>query len=182
MEYELIRSSRKTLALQIKDGKLIIRSPLKTSHKTIDAFVGEHREWIERNMKKSLRRQKEAAECGTLSSEEINKLSEKALKMIPQRVEYYAKIIGVTYGRITIRNQLTRWGSCSSKGNLNFNCLLMLTPPEVIDSVVVHELCHRLEMNHSDRFYAHVYRAYPEYDKWNKWLKENGGVLISRMG
>ena len=67
------------------------------------------------------------------------------------------------------------------QSNLNFNCLLMLAPPEVIDSVVVHELCHRKEMNHSPRFYAEVYRVFPEYDKWNKWLKENGGSLLSRM-
>lgn len=112
---------------------------------------------------------------------EIEALADQALKVIPERVRYYAPLVGVTYGRITIRNQKTRWGSCSSKGNLNFNCLLMLTPPEVIDSVVVHELCHRKEMNHSKRFYEEVYRVYPEYDKWNKWLKENGNALISRL-
>ena len=86
-------------------------------------------------------------------------------------------MLGVTYGRITIRNQRSKWGSCSSKGNLNFNCLLMLTPPEVIDS----ELCHRKEMNHSERFYAEVLRIFPDYYKWNKWLKENGGAIIARM-
>ena len=76
-------------------------------------------------------------------------LADQAVKTIPEKVRYYAPLVGVTYGRITIRNQRTRWGSCSSKGNLNFNCLLMLAPPEVLDSVVVHELCHRKEMNHS---------------------------------
>ncbi|MBR4241372.1 MAG: M48 family metallopeptidase, partial [Eubacterium sp.] len=75
----------------------------------------------------------------------------------------------------------TKWGSCSSKGNLNFNCLLMLTPPEVIDSVVVHELCHRKEMNHSKRFYDEVLRVYPDYKKWNKWLKDNGSAIMNRM-
>ena len=76
-------------------------------------------------------------------------LADQAVKTIPERVRYYAPLIGVTYGKITIRNQRTRWGSCSSKGNLNFNCLLMLAPPEALDSVVVYELCHRKEMNHS---------------------------------
>jgi hypothetical protein len=116
-----------------------------------------------------------------LSAEEIRQLADQALKVIPERVKYYAPLIGVDYGNITIRNQRTRWGSCSSKGNLNFNCLLMLTPPEVIDCVVVHELCHRKEMNHSRKFYQEIYRVYPEYDKWNQWLKQHGSAIMSRM-
>ena len=105
----------------------------------------------------------------------------EAVRVIPARVAYFAPLVGVTYGRITIRNQRSRWGSCSSKGNLNFNCLLMLAPPEVLDSVIVHELCHRLEMNHSKRFYAHVHRVYPEYDRAHAWLKEHGTELMLRM-
>ncbi|MDY3888895.1 MAG: M48 family metallopeptidase, partial [Agathobacter sp.] len=85
------------------------------------------------------------------------------MEYIPKRVAYFADIMGVDYGRITIRMQKTRWGSCSSKGNLNFNCLLMLAPPEVIDYVVVHELCHRKEMNHSKAFWREVERVLPDY-------------------
>jgi len=107
-------------------------------------------------------------------------LADEALRVIPERVRYYAPLVGVTVRGITIRNQRTRWGSCSSKGNLNFNCLLMLTPAEVIDSVVVHELCHRIEMNHSPRFYAEIRRVYPDYDKWNRWLKDNGPAIMAR--
>ena len=116
-----------------------------------------------------------------ITYDEVKKLADEALKYIPERVKFYAPKVGVTYGKITIRNQRSRWGSCSSKGNLNFNCLLMLTPPEVIDSVVVHELCHRKEMNHSDKFYAEILKVFPDYWKWNKWLKENGNLLIKRM-
>ena len=126
-------------------------------------------------------RQKQLADIPALSMAEIRELADQALKVIPERVKYYAEKVGVTYGRITIRNQRSRWGSCSSKGNLNFNCLLMLTPPEVIDSVVVHELCHRKELNHSDRFYAEVLRVFPDYWKWDKWLKDNGNMLMMRM-
>ncbi|MBR0136778.1 MAG: M48 family metallopeptidase, partial [Clostridia bacterium] len=68
-----------------------------------------------------------------------------------------------------------------SKGNLNFNCLLMLTPPEIIDSVVVHELCHLKHMNHSPRFYAEVRRVFPDYDRQSKWLKQNGPAIMLRM-
>ena len=97
-------------------------------------------------------------------------------------MRYYAPKVGVVYGSITIRCQKSRWGSCSSKGNLSFNCLLMLAPPEIIDSVVVHELCHRKEMNHSAAFYAHVLRVFPEYWTWRRWLKENGPALLLRRG
>lgn len=113
--------------------------------------------------------------------QDIKDMAQKALEIIPERVQIYAEKIGVTYGRITIRNQRTKWGSCTSNGNLNFNCLLMAAPTEVLDSVVVHELCHRLHMNHSKEFYAKVYRIFPDYDKWNKWLKDNSSLLIKCM-
>ena len=108
-------------------------------------------------------------------------LARQARQTIPERVAHFAPLVGVTYGRITIRSQHTLWGSCSSKGNLNFNCLLMLTPPEVLDYVVVHELCHRKEMNHSARFWAEVGRVIPDYEIQRKWLRENGTALISRL-
>lgn len=112
---------------------------------------------------------------------EIHELVDKALIVIPEKVKKYAPIVGVTYGRITIRNQRSRWGSCSGKGNLNFNCILMLFPEEVIDYVVVHELCHRKHMNHSVAFYSEVERVFPKYRKCQRWLKENGGLYLSRL-
>ena len=181
MEFEVIRSNRKTLAMEIKGTKLIVRAPLRATKETIQAFLSENKGWIEKNLAKAKAQQQAAATMEKLTMDDIRKLADQALKVIPERVKYYAPLVGVTYGRITIRNQRSKWGSCSSKGNLNFNCLLMLAPPEVLDSVVVHELCHRKEMNHSDRFYAEVLRVFPDYYKWNKWLKDNGGILMSRM-
>lgn len=181
MEFEVIRSNRKTLAMEIKGTKLIVRAPLRATKETIQAFLSENKGWIEKNLAKAKAQQQAAAAMEKLTTDDIRKLADQALKVIPERVKYYAPLVGVTYGRITIRNQRSKWGSCSSKGNLNFNCLLMLAPPEVLDSVVVHELCHRKEMNHSDRFYAEVLRVFPDYYKWNKWLKDNGGILMSRM-
>ena len=102
----------------------------------------------------------------------------RAAKVIPGRVQYFAPLVGVDYGRISIRSQKTRWGSCSTAGNLNFNCLLLLAPPEVLDYVVVHELCHRKEMNHSPRFWAEVGRVLPDYKASKKWLRENGNRLM----
>ena len=181
MEYTIIRSDRKTLALEIRQGGLIVRAPRGASDKEINEFVTKHKKWIEKNLLKMKEREKALDGIEHLSMSEIKALADKALKVIPGRVKYYAQRIGVTYGRITIRNQRSKWGSCSAKGNLNFNCLFMLAPPEVLDSVIVHELCHRKEMNHSDRFYAEVLRVFPDYRKWDRWLKDNGGLLIMRM-
>ncbi|MCR5765939.1 MAG: M48 family metallopeptidase [Treponema sp.] len=105
----------------------------------------------------------------------------KAKVIIPERVKYYSNLSGITFNRISIRLQKSRWGSCSIDGNLNFNCLLILMPREVLDSVVVHELCHRRHMNHSHEFYDEVIRIYPDYKKWNKWLKLNGGAYFKRI-
>lgn len=182
MDYKIIRSNRKSLGLEIKpDGQVIVRAPVRISEREIQMFVKQHEDWLRKHLEIVKQKQENRPEIEKLTMQEIRELADQALKVIPERVAYYAQKVGVSYGKITIRNQKSRWGSCSSKGNLNFNCLLMLTPPEVIDSVVVHELCHRKEMNHSDRFYAEVLRVFPDYWKWNKWLKENGGELIQRM-
>ena len=144
-------------------------------------FVSEKEEWIEGAQARVAKARERMGELTPLSDLEIDELADKALEYIPARVKHFASIVGVEYGRITIRNQKTRWGSCSGKKNLNFNCLLMLTPTEVIDYVVVHELCHLKEMNHSPRFWAEVERVLPNYKSSRLWLKHNGGVLIGRM-
>ena len=113
-----------------------------------------------------------------MTREELEALADQALQIIPQRVAYYAEKMNVTYGRITIRNQKTRWGSCTSQGNLNFNCLLMKAPKEVLDYVVVHELCHRKEMNHSKAFWDYVESVMPDYKVHRAWLKEHGALLM----
>ena len=179
--YRIIRSRRKTLALGVDADGVTVRAPFFARKADIDRFVEAHREWINERAGRIRRKQELAAEAGTLSEAEIKELAKKAAAVIPERAAFYAAQIGVTYGRITIRSQRTRWGSCSSKGNLNFNCLLMLAPPEVLDSVVVHELCHRKEMNHSQKFYKEVLRVFPDYKKWHKWLRDNGDVLLARL-
>ena len=177
----LIRSGRKTLALELKPEGLIVRAPHGVSMDQIEQFVSSHESWIRSHQEKLEKAMSTLSSADRLSMEDIRSLAEQAMKTIPERVAYYAPRIGVTYGRITIRNQKTRWGSCSAKGNLNFNCLLMLAPPEVVDSVVVHELCHRKEMNHSKKFYEEVLKVFPDYWKWHRWLKDHGAALMKRM-
>ena len=101
----------------------------------------------------------------------------QAKKIFPERTAYFAERMGVTYNRITIREQKTRWGSCSSAGNLNFNWKLILAPPQALDYVVVHELCHLHEFNHSPRFWRLVESQMPDYEAWKKWLKIHGSEL-----
>lgn len=177
----IIRSKRKTLGLEIKaNGQIVVRAPFGISKTDINKFITEHRRWIEKHMNKIRDDRVKSESVEKLTPEQIQELADRAADIIPRRVAHFAPLIGVTYGKITIKNQKTRWGSCSSKGNLNFNCLLMLAPPEVLDSVVVHELCHRKEMNHSEIFYAEVLRIFPDYYKWHGWLKENGNMLMNR--
>lgn len=181
MDYTLIRSSRKTVGIEIKNGAVFVRAPQRLSKGEIERIVSANEAKIRSMLEKARQRESSLGDIVPLTSEEIRALADQALAYIPERVKYYAALMGVTFGGITIRNQKTRWGSCSSKGNLNFNCLLMLTPPEVIDSVVVHELCHLREMNHSARFYAEVLKVFPEYHKWNTWLREHGTAIMKRM-
>lgn len=185
MDYTVKRSNRRSISLELtRTGGILIRAPRHASMAEIERFVQKHRRWIETHQQKLANDQAAAAREGMLTDADIQALTAQAKIDIPRRVAHYAPLLGLRpdqVGRITIRCQKTRWGSCSSKGNLNFNCLLMLTPPEVIDSIVVHELCHLKEMNHSMRFYEEVLRVYPEYHKWHRWLKEHGGAIMKRV-
>ena len=176
IHYRLVRSSRKTIAIQIMpNGEVVVRAPKRMPKAAIEAFFWENRDWVEKHLAK------QTPPLPAFTDAQIRSLTQKAKLVIPERVAYYAPIVGVTYGKITIRSQRTRWGSCSSHGNLNFNCLLMLAPENVMDYVVVHELCHRKEMNHSSKFWAEVERVLPDYRQCRHWLKENAQTLMGRL-
>ena len=181
IDYRLIRSRRKTISVELKNGSVIVRAPNRMPKRAIEAFVKKHEGWIEKQRIKQSEQQRQAQAVEKLTDKELAALYEQAKAYLPARARYYADLSGVDYGRITIRCQKTRWGSCSQKKNLNFNCLLMLAPPEVIDSVVAHEICHLTEMNHSARFYELLLRIYPDYHRQNHWLKENGRLLMARV-
>ena len=182
-EYIIKKSRRTTISVQITpDQKLLVKAPAYTSIKEVEEFLREKRDWIIKQINRTKVTSQQAAQMGILSDKEIRKLKRDAKKIIPERVEYYAKLSGITYNRIFIRLQKSRWGSCSVEGNLNFNALLALMPLEVLDSVVVHELCHRRHMDHSKAFYDEVLKIFPDYKKWDKWLKENGAAYRLRVG
>ena len=177
-EIEVIRSSRRSLAMELRpDGTLLVRAPRRMSMLRIRAFVALHADWIEKQRRKLAARP--AAE--KLTEAELAALKKEGRKRFAERAAYFAPLVGVRYGRIAVRSQHTKWGSCSARGNLNFNCLLLLTPPEVLDYVVVHELCHLLELNHSARFWQHVERVLPNWRESRSWLREHGGGLLARL-
>ena len=176
----LIRARRKTLSIRItQEGNLEIRAPLGMPKREIEAFLKEKAQWIETHRAKVLAEYAQGQEA-PLGEEEILTLAEQMRQRLPEKLNRHAASMGVTFGRVTIRCQQTRWGSCSSRGNLNFNCLLMLAPEEVLDYVVVHELAHRKQMNHSALFWQEVERECPDYKKSLRWLKDRGGALLSR--
>ena len=177
MEYQLIRSGRKTVAIQVEpDGSVIVRAPKRCSLRKIKDFVREKEHWI-RTKQEEIAAGRREFSAKKLTEEERQSLRQRAGFLLGERTVLYAERMQVSYGRITIRDQKTRWGSCSAAGNLNFNWRLVMAPGEVLDYVVVHELAHRKEMNHSRKFWAEVKNVLPDYEKRRKWLKEFGGYV-----
>ena len=176
------RTKRRSISVEITPrAEVLVRAPLEYPNAKVNAFLQQRIGWIEKHLKK----QREFLEAYPMpepfSDRELRELGQKALQIIPPKVASFAEQMQVDYGRITIRSQRTRWGSCSSKGNLNFNCLLVLVPEDVLDYIVVHELAHRREMNHSRRFWNIVAGVIPDYKTKIQWLKENGRALMDRL-
>lgn len=177
-EHEILvkvkRSSRKSMGLEIKQtGEVLARIPMGLPDGELKAFMQNHQNWIIEKLaiSRQKNRSKEttgAAPVGELKKGEIEDIKSK----IAGRVRYYGKLMGVTWGRITIRNQKTRWGSCSSKGNLNFNYQLYYLEDELLDYVVMHELAHRRHMDHSPEFWQEVEHYCPNYKECRRRLKE----------
>ena len=148
-EYEIIFSKRKTLSLQVThDGVILVRAPIGTGKDYIEDFVRDHKAWIEKATARGLARE-----------------------ILPGKVQYFASLIGVTPGRITVTGARTSFGTCSGKNNLSFSFYLMRFPDEAVDYVVVHELAHLKEMNHSKRFYDVVASVMPDYKRRRRYLK-----------
>ncbi len=174
-DYEIVRSRRRTLSIQVtRDGRVEVRCPMRMPLRQVRAFVEEHGEWVRQHLA-GVREQME--ERPIFTEAEIRQYREKARRGLTEKTGWWAARMGVTYGRIAIRQQATRWGSCSAKGNLNFNWVLVLLPEELQDYVVVHELAHRREMNHSPRFWKIVEEQIPDYAARRKRLKEYAGYV-----
>ena len=185
--YTLVKSSRRrTIAIQIStNGKMTVRCPYFIGKWTIDNFLKEKQDWIYSNYLEAVQRTSSENFDSDLRNSSpkienpalINKHKKYARKIFESKVAYYHQFTGGNYTSITIRDQKTRWGSCSGRGTLSFNWRLILAPPEILDYVVVHELCHLTHMNHSKEFWSMVSNTIPDYKEKRKWLKENGHTL-----
>ena len=168
--YELIRSRRKTLSLEItKEGRVVVRSPMRLSKQAIDAFVQKHEGWIVKKL--ALVSERAAAAPPPETPEEIEALKEAARRHLPERVAYWSAVTGLKPTGIKITTARKRYGSCNGKNSLCFSCFLMRCPEEAIDLVVVHELCHIREKNHGPRFYALLAHYLPDYQERKKLLR-----------
>ena len=169
MEYEIIRSKRRTMSLQVKrDGRVIVRAPLKLDVDVIKSFVSKHLDWIKK--KQELVKNVHVAE--NFDKNQIKTLKEQTKKIVEPMLEKYSSLMGVSYEKVSINSAKTRFGSCSSKKSLNFSFRLALYPYEAVEYVCVHELAHLKEMNHSKKFWQIVERYLPDYKERKKLLKK----------
>ena len=171
MKYRIIKSWRKTLAIQIKNWEVIVRSPKLIPEFMVKNFVQKNKKWIEKKLEKYKVGYPQGVPIQEKSEEEINKLKLKAKKYIPERVEYIADKFNKKYNQIKITSARTRWGSCTSKKNLNFSYRLIEKEKKAIDYVIIHELAHLKYMNHSKDFWNHVWEMMPDYKYWDNSFK-----------
>lgn len=182
LPYTLIRSNRKSCSISITpDGRITVRVPLRISDREIRHLLTDRQTWI---ITKYLEQQQKQARMpvSDLTDTQRAALTQRyiaaAREYFPKRAAHFQQFTGGIYSRITIRDQKTRWGSCSARGTLSFNWRLMLAPPAILDYVVVHELCHLTHMNHSPAFWQAVEAVCPDYRDSRRWLKEHGQELV----
>lgn len=178
LECRIIPGNRRSISIRITQEKqILVRVPEWLSFRQLEAFLLEKKDWI-------LKTWQSIPDPPTYTIREQNQLAamekrykKAAREYIPARVAYFHRFTGGSYDKITIRDQKTRWGSCSSNGTLSFNYRLMLAPPRILDYVVVHELCHLKHMDHSPAFWQSVEAVLPDYSERKQWLKEHGNEL-----
>lgn len=166
---EIIRSRRRTLAVEVtRDGRVVVRAPQRLAQSRIDAFVERQQPWISAHLERQ--RQRAAAAPPAPTAEEITALKARAKEILPGRVAYYSRLMGLIPTGVKITAARTRYGSCSARNSLCFSCFLMDCPDEAVDLVVVHELAHIREKNHGPKFYALLGSVLPDYRERRKLL------------
>lgn len=178
----LVRSERRTLGLELnRERRILVRAPWYLSEEAVLRFVESKRAWLLAHMERLRTQEAMADSAPSFTEEELAALLDRAKEQFPPRVAEIAAQMGVDYRRVTVRFQVSRFGSCSAQGNLSFNALLSAMPQRICDYVIVHELCHRKEMNHSAAFWREVEAVLPDYRERRLWLKQHGSVLVERL-
>jgi len=159
--YETVRSGRRSISIEItKDARVLVRAPFFASKQSIEEFVAEHEEWIKKHLDVPKRKTISNVE---LTAEQIKVLRQKAAAVLAERTEYFSELMGLVPASVKITSARTRFGSCSAKKGICFSLYLLLYPPEFIDYVVVHELCHLKHMNHGKRFHELLEEFIPNH-------------------
>jgi predicted metal-dependent hydrolase len=173
--YNINWTSSRTVSIKIDENGVIINAGQKVPIEFIDSFLAKKKFWIKDNWKKYESARNTYLHLGKEIEGPINEkfYREETRRIVEGLVKLYNIENKFEINNIFIKSQKTRWGSCSNRGNLNFNWKLSMAPPEVIEYVVIHELCHRLEMNHSSKFWAYVKKMCPDYKNHKNWLKKN---------
>ncbi len=171
IQYTVRKSKRaKRLRLAVYcDGNVVVTTPVGVQKFIIQDFILEKRQWIYEKLR--FFRSVDTQTIRTFSEDDYLLYKNAALDLVTQRVEHFIKIYGYSYNQINIKNQKTRWGSCSKKGNLNFNYKIIFLPQAVRDYIIVHEICHLMEFNHSKKFWQLVEKALPGYIDIKKQLQ-----------
>lgn len=167
-EYEILRSARRTISLEVRpDGRVLIRAPRAMPKKEIDAFAAKHADWLAGAKK----RVEERSAFHDMTDRRKDDLTAAARDYLPKRTAHWAEIMGVSPAGVRITDAKTRFGSCSPKNRICYSFRLMAYPPEAVDYVIVHELAHILQKNHSPRFYAEVQKILPDWRDRKKLLE-----------
>ncbi|MBQ3150948.1 MAG: M48 family metallopeptidase [Clostridia bacterium] len=170
-EYKIIRTERKSIGIQItKELEVIVRAPSIVPEKYLDEIVNEKADWIEKHIEIQ-KRKNQAQTAYEVSESDAEELKALAKKVIPPKVEYYSRIMGVKPSSVKITSAHSRFGSCSGKNAICFSYILMRYPEEAIDYVVVHELAHIKHHNHSRSFYNFIGKFMPDYKQREKLLR-----------
>ncbi|MCK5285745.1 MAG: M48 family metallopeptidase [Candidatus Pacebacteria bacterium] len=165
------RARRMRLAVYC-DGSIVVTTPLGLRGNIVEKFLTEKTQWL--FTKLNFFKQFEGKAITKYSHEDYLKFKKEACILAENRISYFNKTYKLKYNKISIKNQKTRWGSCSKKGNLNFNYKIALLPEKISDYIIVHELCHLKEFNHSKKFWNLVAKAIPDYLEIKKDLKKSG--------
>lgn len=173
IEYELKKSKRaKRLRLAIYcDGSFVVVAPKNLMIEKIEDYIFKKTEWILEKLK-VMEKRKQNPVFSKRSKKEFLKVKAKAQELAEKKVVKFNRIYGFKFNKIFIKNQKTIWGSCSKKGNLNYNYKVALLPEKLADYIIVHELCHLKEFNHSRKFWQLVEKAMPDYRERIKEIKE----------
>lgn len=176
-EYEVVESGRaKSVRITVHpDGRVVVTKPARASLALVERFVSSRQEWIAQTVARAYKKRGglpliELAKPRK-GSKAYKEAVENARALVHNRLAHFNSFYGFQYGDISIRNQKTRWGSCSAQNNLSFNYQIAFLPPHLADYIIVHELCHTKEHNHGERFWSQVARTIPNHRELRKEIR-----------